>query len=321
MMEESKTSNISNDTGSNEFIVPAKADVLSRKFLLKKKTIGISISESDNLQELGYGVAHLKDAMIEVARYILALGGKVAYGGDMRQGGFTELMFDLLASYKADKSLAPYERFYNYLAFPLSLNLTPEKEAELKLNVSFKKIPPPNDVVISNKKEFLKHDTTENLYVWARCLTEMREEMESECDARIFIGGRTKGFKGKCSGILEELLIALQHKHPVYLVGAFGGITKDAIDALNNIQVNSFTDEYYIESKEYEDFFALYNSRQPNNLIDYKQYFTTLQKLNFKGLSELNRLTETENKRLAFTPHISEIVYLILKGLTNRFTS
>jgi hypothetical protein len=321
MMEENKTSNISNDTGNNDFIVPAKVDVLSRKFLLKEKTIGISISESDNLQELGYGIAHLKDAMIEVARYILALGGKVAYGGDMRQGGFTELMFDLLASYKADKSLAPHERFYNYLAFPLSLYLTPEKEAELKLNVSFKKIAPPDDLVIANEKEFLKPDTTENLYVWSRCLTKMREQMESECDARIFIGGRTKNFKGKCSGILEELLIALQHKHPVYLVGAFGGITKDAIDALNSIQANSFTDEYYFESKEYKGLFALYNSRHPNNLIDYKQYFTTLQKLNLKGLSDLNGLTETENKRLAVTPHISEIVYLILKGLTNRFTS
>jgi hypothetical protein len=320
-MEENKTSNMSNDTGNNEFIVPAKTDVLSRKFLLKEKTIGISISESDNLQELGYGIAHLKDAMIEVARYILALGGKVAYGGDMRQGGFTELMFDLLVSYKADKLLAPHERFYNYLAFPLSLNLTPEKEAELKLNVSFKKIAPPDDVVIENKNEFIKPDTTENLYVWARCLTKMREEMESECDARIFIGGRTKGFKGKCSGILEELLIALQHKHPVYLVGAFGGITKDVIDALNNIKANSFTDEYYFDSKEYKELFTLYNSIHSINLIDYKQYFTTLQKLNFKGLSELNGLTETENKRLAVTPHISEIVYLILKGLTNRFTS
>ena len=38
MMEENKTSNLSNDTGNNEFIVPAKADVLLRKFLLKEKT-------------------------------------------------------------------------------------------------------------------------------------------------------------------------------------------------------------------------------------------------------------------------------------------
>jgi hypothetical protein len=30
-MEENKTSNMSNDTGNNEFIVPAKTDVLSRK--------------------------------------------------------------------------------------------------------------------------------------------------------------------------------------------------------------------------------------------------------------------------------------------------
>ncbi len=321
MSGESKISNIGDDTGNDEFVLPEKEDVLSRKFLLKGKTIGVSISESDNLNELGYGVAHLKDAMIEMARYILALGGKLAYGGDMRQGGFTELMFDLLAYYKADKELAPYERFYSYLAWPLSLNLTPEKEAELRLNVSFKKTAPPTDLSIANTGEFLKPDSSENLYVWSRCLTKMREEMELACNARVFIGGRTKGFKGKCPGILEELLIAIQNKHPVYLIGAFGGITRDIIDALNDAKSDSFSDEFYFDNAEYKEMFTFYNSKHLSNKIDYNEYFLILKKMNFKGISETNGLTELENKRLSNTPHISEMVHLILKGLTNRFSS
>ncbi|MCA4896323.1 MAG: hypothetical protein ING84_15090 [Cytophagales bacterium] len=321
MRGESKISNIGDDKGPGEFVVPEKREVLSRKFLLKGRTIGVSISESDTLNELGYGVAHLKDAMIEIVRYILALGGKLAYGGDMRQGGFTELMFDLLAYYKADKELAPYERFHSYLAWPLSLNLKPEKEAELRLNVTFKRVAPPNDLSIVNTNEFLKPDSSENLYVWSRCLTKMREEMELECDARIFIGGRTKGFKGKYPGVLEELLIALTNNHPVYLVGAFGGVTKDAIDALSGLPSNLFLSESYSDSTDYRAMFDLYNSRHLNSPIDYNEYFSLLSKIEFKGLSEANGLTELENKRLAVTPHISEIVYLILKGLTNRFTS
>ena len=192
MGEEKNISNISNDSGEGIKVISEKGDMLLRKHVLKGKTIGISISESDNLSELGYGVPHLKDAVIEIARYILASGGKLAYGGDMRQGGFTELIFDLLAYYKADNTLLPHERFYSYLSYPISTTLTKEKEAELIQNVSFKKIAPPVDLQIANTSEFLKPDTPENLYVWTRCLTKMREEMEAECNARIFIGGRTK---------------------------------------------------------------------------------------------------------------------------------
>jgi len=320
MSQENNISNISNDNENGETLILSKEEVFSRKFVLKNKTIGISISESDNLTELGYGIAHLRDAMIEVTRYILALGGKVAYGGDMRQGGFTELIFELLAYYKADNELLPNERFFSFLAWPLSLNLTTEKQAELRQNVSFVKVSPPEDLELANKNEFMKPDSSEGLYVWSMCLTKMREEMESVCNARIFIGGRTKGFKGKCPGILEELLIAINNSHPVYLIGAFGGITKDIIDALNNEQSNSFSNEYYFDNSEYKKMFDIYNGKHPDSKIDYPKYFSMLKNLSFKEVSKINGLSESENQRLAITPHISEVVYLILKGLTNSFS-
>jgi hypothetical protein len=320
MAEEKNISNISDDSGEGISVITEKGEMLLRRHILKGKTIGISISESDNLSELGYGVPHLKDAVIEIARYILASGGKLAYGGDMRQGGFTELIFDLLAYYKADKTLQPHERFYSYLAYPLSTTLTVKKQAELRQNVSFKKISPPNDLQIVDVNEFLKPDSTDNLYVWSRCLTKMREEMESDCNARIFIGGRTKGFKGKCPGILEELLIALEKKHPVYLVGAFGGITNDAIDALSGKHPHCFSNEYYFDNADYKNLFIYFNEKHSNNAIDYQEYLSVLKAIGLKGIAEQNGLSEAENFRLTTTPHISEIVYLILKGLTNRFT-
>lgn len=321
MVEDKNISNISDDSGEGISVISEKGEMLLRTHILKGKTIGISISESDNLSELGYGVPHLKDAVIEIARYILASGGKLAYGGDMRQGGFTELIFDLLAYYKADKTLQPHERFYSYLAYPLSTTLTLEKQAELRQNVSFKKIAPPNDLQIANANEFLKPDSPDNLYVWTRCLTKMREEMEVECAARIFIGGRTKGFKGKCAGILEELLFAIEHKHPVYLVGAFGGITKDAIEALKGNKPDIFSNEYYFDNEEYKKMFLLFNGKHPNNTIDYPKYLATLQQIGLNKIAEQNGLSVEDNLRLTTTPHINEVVYLILKGLTKRFTN
>jgi hypothetical protein len=318
MTENSNISNLSDDTGSGK-IITEKNEILSRRYSLKGRTIGISISESDNLSELGYGLAHMKDAMIEIARYILALGGNLAYGGDMRQGGFTELMFDLLAYYNTDKELNPNERFYSYLAFPLSATLSIPKEAELSHIVSFKKVSPPADLQIANTIEFLKPDSPNNLYIWARCLTKMREEMEEICNARIFVGGRSNGFKGKCPGILEELLIAIETKHPIYLIGSFGGITKDAIDALNGNKPESFSEGYQFVNKDYQEMVSLFNSKHPENLIDYDMYFSTLQSLGLNKIAELNGLSVEDNLRLTKTPHISEIVYLILKGLTNIF--
>jgi hypothetical protein len=320
MTDETNISNLSSDSGSGATVITEKGEVISRKFFLKGKTIGISISESDNLSELGYSISHLNDAIIELARYIVSLGGKLAYGGDMRKDGFTELIFDLLAYYKADKELQPNERFNSYLAYPISTTLTDKKEAELIQNVSFKKISPPSDIDVVEAKELFEKLTPENLYVWSRCLTKMREEMESTCDARIFIGGAIRKFKGKCPGILEELLIALKHKHPIYLVGAFGGITSEAIEVLKGNQPDSFSNEFYFENTDYKNMVAIYNDKHSDNSIDYKKYLSILQAIGLKGIAKLNGLSEDENLRLTITPHISEVVYLILKGLTNRFT-
>jgi len=321
MNQDKNISNITGDTGKGDTILSEKEEILSRKYFLKGKQIGISISESDNLEELGYNIAHLKDAMIEIARYIIASGGSVAYGGDMRQGGFTELLFDLLAYYKTDAEIEPSERFQSYLAYPISTTLTKEKEAELKQIVTFKKVAPPEDLHVANPEAFLKPNSPKNLYVWTRCLTKMREEMEVQCHARIFIGGRTSGYKGKCPGILEEFLIAIKHNHPVYLIGAFGGITSEIINVLKNEVAESFTNEYHLENAEYKKMFESYNQKHPDNIIDYDQYRSIIQDIGVKGISDLNGLTEDENLRLATTPHVSEIVFLILKGLTRYFAS
>src|SRR5260221_11932870 len=99
MSEEINISNLAKDSGGG-IVVSDKAEVLERKFFLEGKTIGISISESYNLDELGYGVSHLKDAIIEITRYILSSGAKLSYGDDMMHVGLTELFLDLLAATK-----------------------------------------------------------------------------------------------------------------------------------------------------------------------------------------------------------------------------
>ena len=71
----------------------------------KPKTIGISISDSPDMKALGLGDGHLRDAMTEVATYLLASGDDLAYGGDLRENGFTWTLFELASRYTRQPSV------------------------------------------------------------------------------------------------------------------------------------------------------------------------------------------------------------------------
>lgn len=64
------------------------------KTMLSGKTIALSISESADLRALGFDEMHLRDALIEYTRQLLARAAVIVYGGDLRRGGFTQVLFD-----------------------------------------------------------------------------------------------------------------------------------------------------------------------------------------------------------------------------------
>ena len=78
---------------------------MSYQEILGQKTIAISISESPDMSVLGLGDEHLRDAMAEIARHLLALGARLIYGGDLRQHGFSDLLFELVARHRRDALL------------------------------------------------------------------------------------------------------------------------------------------------------------------------------------------------------------------------
>ena len=98
--------------------------------------IGLSISDSADLAMRGFGPAHLRDAASEFARFLLAAGATLAYGGDLRQGGFTEVLFELLTAYRAISGEA-VEAIQSYLAWPIYLDLDATQRARLKNTAHF----------------------------------------------------------------------------------------------------------------------------------------------------------------------------------------
>lgn len=258
---------------------------------LSQKAIAIAISDSPDMAALGLAPEHLRDAMAEIARHLLAMGARLVYGGDLRANGFTELLFELVARYRRDADLDDARpAVVNYLAWPIvvsksavelqglakeltglaELHFLDRQGGELELDRL-------ND---AGQPEISDAD-------WADSLTAMRDVLTDASDARVVLGGRVEGYKGRMPGIAEEALTALQAGQPLFLLGGFGGCARD-VAALLGLAVQSSAPATWVG----------HDAFQP-----------------FNGSGLRNGLTAEENAVLARTVHVDEAVVLVLRGL------
>jgi hypothetical protein len=280
--------------------------------------IGLSISDSADLEMRGFGLAHLRDAASEFARFLLAAGATLAYGGDLRQGGFTEVLFELLTAYRAISGEA-VDAIQSYLAWPIHLDLDATQRARLKNTARFHPVEPPanlgiNATGITSAKQ-VPPTTPENRVAWARSLTAMRERMNAEIHARLLLGGQARGL-GKYPGLAEEALLALRAGKPVYLIGAFGGCAEAIIEALRGNKPAAFTLDYQVGDSVSGTAIELYNSQLPagGEPIDYKALNAEFEGFGITGLK--NGLAAAENERLLTTMNLPEMIALVLRGLS-----
>ncbi len=275
---------------------------------LEEKKIGISISETEDLSHLGLSIEHLEDAMVEFARHLLIQGAQLVYGGDLRKRGFTQILSELSFQYR-DKTQYQKQCLFNYSSYPIYLKFTNADELELKKNrVKLVKVKPADSVKIVSK-DFFSPDSYENKLYWADSLTKMRTEMSNFTDARIILGGITRGYSGAMPGLLEEVLIALRTKKPTYLIGSYGGVTQQIINALLGKESPKILTEYQREDEDYSAFLDQYNK------IDYQDLINELNEFGAKSLTKNNGLTEEENMILFETKNIPEMVFYVMKGL------
>ncbi|QPR34458.1 hypothetical protein I6G96_26650 [Delftia acidovorans] len=265
---------------------------MSYQEILGQKTIAISISESPDMPVLGLGDEHLRDAMAEIARHLLALGARLIYGGDLRQHGFSDLLFELVSRYRRDANEGDGRSgVTNYLAWPVHiLQATADLDAQITevkdsaelicLRIDGSALP------IEERRGLPRQVPTEQ--DWAEGLTSMRITMMSNSDARIVVGGRSEGYKGTMPGIAEEALLSLRAGMPTFLVGGFGGCTRDIAETLGIIQPRSTSNIGWAQRNE----FAVFNAANLNN-----------------------GLTDEENATLACTPHVDQAITLILRGM------
>lgn len=285
--------------------------------LFDGQNIAISISDSPEIENLGFSLAHQKNLITEITRFLIIHGSNLVYGGDLRQNGYTRLFSNLVYQYRPSKEVGKLF-FKNYFSFPIHLNLKTTDILEFKKNgVLPITVEPPLDLGIDESK-FYVPEGNDNLFIWAESLTKMRVEMQNDTDARIFTGGSMSNFKGKYPGLLEESILALNSDIPVYFTGIFGGLTLRIIEGLRGEKPQELTIEWQSSQNEnYKEFVSHYNSKKSEDKIDYKLSTEFLNSYTIERLSKNNGLTVEENERLFGTIHTSEIIFLIMKGLHN----
>jgi len=266
---------------------------------LKGKALGISVSDSPDLDRLGLLEEHFRLALGEIGRSILVSGGQIFYGGHLEPGGYTTFLVDELQRWgRRDRP------FKICLAWTEHSKMNNDELKKLRrefgllaeiilLDQHGQRLP--QDYKKDAVKENFDGDTAE------KALTGLRRFLASQTDARILLGGKREGFHGEMPGIIEEALVSIELGKPLFLAGGFGGATLDLIRAL--IPDNA---KWFPERQD--------NSEDAERLK--KGLGRVQEAANAKQWDVTsNGLTSEENALLAATYRPSEIAALVSLGL------
>ena len=253
--------------------------------------VGVSVSESPDLSALGLSDGHLRNAMAEIALHVLGSGRSLAYGGDLRQHGITELLAELTARYRNHPRHDGTIVVTDYLAWPVHIRLTSDElavfsaEHEPAARLVFLAL---DGALLAPRQRMKMHVHEPDDAEWTEGLTAMRTVMREDIRARIVLGGRVEGYRGVMPGIAEEACLSLEADHPVFLLGGFGGCTRDIAETVGLAERWAGSRDGWTGRERFRKY-------SPDDLH--------------------NGLSRDENAALACTPHIQEAVALVSRGL------
>ena len=253
--------------------------------------VSVSISDSSDIEDFGLGDDHLREAMSEFALYILSSGMNLAYGGDLRNDGFTELLIELQSRYRQYSEPPRLARVTSYFAWPVHICI-PIGELKRLYSKFGRQI---QFILLDSEGGRMSIDARQEIIPWkpsqdewTNGLTKMRDIMCNETDARILIGGRVEGYKGRMPGIAEEALLSFQKKQALYILGGYGGCARNIVKKIGIVDLVEKVSSDWAGQEQFENF--------------------TANDLN-------NGLSLEENQVLAQTPFIDQAVALVLHGL------
>lgn len=306
---------------------PLQRHALANNLRGRELTVALSVSGAEDLGRYGLRPAHLDAILLDLSRYLLVAGIRLAYGGHVGPDGYTLRLADLvrdpiveqLRGASASEQVPP--ELVNYLPWPMLASV--RDEARLGPLVDMVRCDRPADVDESLDAAFVASldvevpaDTAVRRFAWSRGLTTMRERQTSEVHARIIAGGRLgradDPYRGRMPGVLEEALLGIRAQRPVFLVGAFGGCARLVVDALNGIPRAELTSAYHQALPNTLELKKLYDDRKVT-WDEFESIAAELKACGFSGLR--NGLSVEENRELATSRSAERIIELVLDGL------
>ncbi len=207
-------------------------------------TVGISVSECEEAQRIGYDTRQINRIVIRMANFFLNQDMQVIFGHDWREDGVMRAIANFAESVTTrnedDREAVLDKSKTTETETPKMLNLVPSDidyiskaaiEAQknsggvLKVvSITDKSI---NPLVLPSLARRWCGDSGKIGGV-AASLTILRHYLTEFLNpgCRICLGGRTVGYNGRVPGIQEEAEFALLYKKPLYLMGGFGGAAK-----------------------------------------------------------------------------------------------
>lgn len=260
----------------------------------------ISVSESPDLDRLGLLEIHFRLTLGEIARCVLVSGGTLAYGGHLRRDSYTTFLIQELEKYgRRDSPLLICLAWQEHRE--LKLSELDARRDELGLLGHIVCLDPDGSEMDPARDRDEAAQSVADTALRRRALTGMRRYMATRTHGRVLLGGKRSGFQGEIPGLMEEALISLEHAHPIYLAGGFGGVTADIAQALG------IDDGAWLP--------PLAEAPQPDPRWDdgCNRLVAHAAQPAWAGLK--NGLSDDENRRLAASHRPSDIAALVSLGL------
>jgi SLOG cluster2 len=282
-------------------------DILLPSNVLQNIRIGISVSSSPDLAQLGLLASHCQIALGEIARCVFVLGGSLAYGGHIQDtsDSFTVFLMRELERYGGAHAPSTLQQasLNMILAWQehRKCSLTALEQASAKLGVNGRLICLSPEGVEVDRRQGRGEQAVpvDDASLGKKSLTAMRRFMTTHTRARILLGGKRHGFEGEVPGLLEEALLAVDAQRPLFLAGGFGGVTLDIAQVVDPA--------------------CMTFSRMNTTAMDERErrgLEELIKALKGGGWSALkNGLSDEENRQLAATHRPGEIAALLTLGL------
>lgn len=287
--------------------------------------VNLSMSESNDSAGRGFPPAQVNRVTLQVVSALFGQGASLIFGHDWREDGVMEAVHGFAQQVQLPALLTPEQSkpsvqplLWNLLPWPDKPRLS---QKDLECLASTLRVEPaglPEELIEYGDAALCEgHESALYQYLRARGLTHLRHLLTKISQARLCIGGRKSGSEGRYPGVIEEALLSLEDRKPLYLAGVLGGAAHQLIQALMN---KPMPDDFCEPTELHRHYLNPPIPKEvcktkTDGIVKREDVWKAFRDYGFDGFAKNNRLSWQENLRLFQTTVLDEVIQTVLIGL------